>query len=57
MSEVLSITVVSLLVRAIAHLPLPQVFARDLYESRRTALPGSRLVKVLVIYQVIKSTK
>jgi Transposase DDE domain len=52
-----STTVVTLLLRAIERVNLNQVFDRDPYESRRTALPGSRLVKVLVIYQMIKSTK
>ncbi|MCA1600612.1 MAG: IS4 family transposase [Acidobacteria bacterium] len=52
-----STTVVTLLLRAIERAPVQQVFDRDPYESRRTALPGSRLVKVLVIYQMIKSTK
>jgi hypothetical protein len=52
-----SITVVTLLVRALECVNLQRVFAPDPYESRRTALPGSRLVKVLVIYQMIKSNK
>lgn len=52
-----SITVVTLLLRAIERVKLQPVFAHDPYESRRTALPGSRLHKVLVVYQMIKSTK
>lgn len=52
-----STTVVTLLLRAIERVNLQQVFDRDPYESRRTALPGARLVKVLVVYQMIKSTK
>ena len=51
-----STTVVTLLLRAIERVNLNQVFDRDPYESRRTALPGTRLVKVLVVYQMIKST-
>ena len=51
-----STTVVTLLLRAIERVNLNQVFDRDPYESRRTALPGSRLVKVLVVYQMIKRT-
>lgn len=51
-----SITVISLLLAAINRVPVQQVFDRDPYESRRTALPGSRLLNVLVIYQMIKST-
>lgn len=52
-----STTVVTLLLRAIERARVQQVFDRDPYESRRTALPGSRLVKVLVVYQMIKSVK
>jgi hypothetical protein len=33
------------------------VFDHDPYESRRASLKGSRLLKVLVIFQLIKSTK
>lgn len=34
-----------------------QVFDHDPYESRRASLKGARLLKVLVIFQLIKSTK
>ena len=36
---------------------LQAVFDPDPYESRREALPGSRLLKVLVVYQMIRSEK
>ena len=52
-----STTPVALLLRAIERVNLQPVFDRDPYESRRMALPGARLVKVLVVYQMIKSTK
>src|ERR671925_36926 len=53
-----SITVITLLLSA----PLPHRLASDLfdhdgYESRRRALPGARLVKVLVVYQMIGTEK
>jgi hypothetical protein len=52
-----SITVITLLLRAIDRTNLHAVFDRDPYESRRTALPGARLVKALVVYQMIKSPR
>ena len=52
-----SSTVITLVLRAIDRVQLQQVFDRDPYESRRTALPGSRLVKALVVYQLIKSPR
>jgi hypothetical protein len=36
---------------------LQAIFDRDPYESRRSALPGARLVKVLVVYQMIGTEK
>jgi hypothetical protein len=36
---------------------LQAVFDRDPYESRRRALPSARLVKVLVVYQLIRGEK
>jgi hypothetical protein len=45
MSE--SITVITLLLSALDRIDLQAVFDRDPYESRRRALPGPRLVKVL----------
>jgi hypothetical protein len=47
MSE--SITVITLLLSALDRIDLQAVFDRDPYESRRRALPGARLVKVLVV--------
>src|ERR687892_618083 len=55
MSE--SITVITLLLSALDRIDLQAVFDRDPYESRRRALPGTRLVKVLVVYQLIGTEK
>jgi hypothetical protein len=55
MSE--SITVITLLLSALNHVDLQAIFNRDGYESRRNALPGARLVKVLVVYQMIRTEK
>jgi len=55
MSE--SITVLTLLLSALDRVHLQAIFDRDGYESRRRALPGARLVKVLVVYQMIRSEK
>jgi DDE family transposase len=55
MSE--SITVITLLLAALNRVPLQAIFDRDPYESRRSALPGARLVKVLVVYQMIGTAK
>ena len=52
-----SSTVITLVLRAIERVNLQAVFDRDPYESRRTALPGARLVKALVVYQMIKSPR
>lgn len=52
-----STTVVGLLLRALDRVNTQSIFDRDRYESRRRALPGSRLLKVLVLYQMIKSTR
>lgn len=52
-----SITVVTLLLWALDRAQVQPIFDRDPYESRRRALPGSRLLKVLVFYQMIKSPK
>ena len=46
-----SITVITLLLSALERVDLQAIFDRDPYESRRRALPGARLVKVLVVYQ------
>jgi hypothetical protein len=55
MSE--SITVITLLLAALNRFDLQAIFDRDPYESRRSALPGARLVKVLVVYQMIHTEK
>jgi hypothetical protein len=55
MSE--SITVITLLLTALDRVDLQAIFDRDPYESRRSALPGARLVKVLVVYQMIGTEK
>jgi hypothetical protein len=52
-----SITVITLLLSALDRVPLQALFDRDPYESRRRALPGVRLVKVLVVYQTIGTEK
>jgi hypothetical protein len=41
------ITVITLLLSALDRIDLQAVFDGDPYESRRTVLPGARLVKVL----------
>jgi hypothetical protein len=43
-----------LLLYAIDRVKTQAIFNRDPYESRREALPGSRLLKVLVFYQMLK---
>jgi hypothetical protein len=52
-----SITVITLLLSALNRVDLQAIFDRDGYESRRRALPGARLVKVLVVYQMIHTEK
>jgi Transposase DDE domain len=52
-----SITVITLLLTALNRVDLQTIFDRDPYESRRRALPGARLVKVLVVYQMIHTAK
>ena len=52
-----SITVLTLLLSALDRIDLQAVFDRDPYESRRRALPGTRLVKALVVYQMIGTEK
>lgn len=49
-----SLTLVTLLLYAIERVKIQPIFDRDPYESRRHELKGSRLVKVLVFYQLIK---
>jgi hypothetical protein len=45
-----SITAITLLLSALDRVDLQVIFDRDAYESRRSVLPGARLVKVLVVY-------
>src|SRR5919197_2240536 len=52
-----SITVITLLLSALERVDLQAIFDRDPYESRRRALPGARLLKVLVVYQMIPTAK
>src|ERR671930_2545670 len=52
-----SITVITLLLSALERVDLQAIFDRDPYESRRRALPGARLLKVRVVYQMIHTTK
>src|SRR5919108_4681233 len=52
-----SVTVITLLLSALDRIDLQAIFDRDPYESRRRALPGARLVKVLVVYQMIGTEK
>ena len=47
-----SLTLVTLLVAAIERVPTQTLFDRDPYESRRTALNGTRLLKVLAFFQL-----
>lgn len=50
-----SITLVGLMLQALKEVPVQDIFERDPYEGRRTALPGPKLMDVLVVHQVIKS--
>ena len=47
-----SLTLVTLLLAAIDRVPTQAIFDSDPYESRRTALPGARLLKVLAFFQL-----
>jgi hypothetical protein len=47
-----TLTLVTLLLSAMDNAPTQAIFDKDPYESRRTALPGSRLLKVLVYFQL-----
>jgi hypothetical protein len=48
-----SFTLGALLLYATGRVNVQQIFDRDPYESRRTAMKGSRLLKVLVFYQLL----
>ena len=49
-----SLTLVTLVLRAVERVATHRSFEHDPYESRRTALPGPRLLKTLVFYQFLK---
>jgi hypothetical protein len=49
-----SITLVSLMLQALKQIPLQEIFDRDPYESRRTALKGETLLHALVAYQMVR---
>src|SRR5919206_531264 len=49
-----SITLVGLMLHALKQVSVQDIFARDPYESRRTALRGEKLLHVLVAYQMIR---
>ena len=48
------ITLVSLMLQALKHVPIQDIFDQEPYESRRTALKGEKLVQVLVAYQMVR---
>jgi hypothetical protein len=48
-------TIIGLLLYAIDQVKTQTIFDRDAYESRRQAMNGSRLLKTLVFYQMIKA--
>jgi len=49
-----SITLVSLRLHALKQIPRQEIFDRDPYESRRTALKGETLVHALVAYPMVR---
>jgi len=49
-----SITLVSLMLHALKCVSVQDIFDRDPYESRRTALKGEKLLHVLVAYQMVR---
>jgi Transposase DDE domain len=49
-----SITLVSLMLQALKQVPVQEIFDKDPYESRRTALKGEKLLHVLVAYQMVR---
>ena len=50
-----SSTIIGMLITALKRLPIQEIFDKDVYEGRRTELKGSRLVNLMVIFQLIKS--
>jgi hypothetical protein len=49
-----SITLVGLMLQALKHVPVQDIFDQEPYESRRTALKGEKLLQVLVAYQMVR---
>ena len=49
-----ALTLVALVLRAVERVATQALFACDPYESRRIALPGTRLLKTLIFYQCTK---
>jgi len=50
-----SSTLMTLLLRALKRVPVQAIFDQDPYESRRTALKGSKLLWLLVAFQMLKT--
>jgi hypothetical protein len=50
-----SITIIGIIIKVLNKLPIQEIFDKDRYETRRKELKGSRLVKLMVCYQLIKS--
>lgn len=50
-----SITVIGMMIKALEKIPMQEIFDKDEYESRRKEIKGSRLVKLMVLLQLIKS--
>ncbi len=51
-----SSTVMTLLLHVLKRVPVQTIFEQDPYESRRTALKGSKLLWLLVAFQLLKSS-
>jgi hypothetical protein len=49
-----NLTLVNLLLAAVDRVKTQPIFDQDPYESRRTAISGSRLLKVLIFFQMLK---
>jgi len=50
-----SITIIGMIIKSLRKVPIQEIFDKDRYETRRKQLKGSRLVKLMVLYQLIKS--
>jgi len=50
-----AITLVGLMLQALKQVPVQDIFEQDPYESRRTALKGEKLLRILTVHQLIKS--